>query len=130
MQRREFLRLLAMAAAAGASLRASASDTQAAGELYDLPPFGNVSLLHMTDAHAQLLPIYYREPSMIRSPFSRALTRSLGSAAARARSAASASPAGISGLSAPPPCGLTSPGMRALSAGARPPGNCVVLIRR
>ena len=64
MQRREFLRLLAMAAAAGASLRASASDTQAASELYDLPAYGNLSLLHMTDAHAQLLPIYYREPSM------------------------------------------------------------------
>ncbi|MDH4325469.1 MAG: thiosulfohydrolase SoxB [Betaproteobacteria bacterium] len=62
MQRREFLRLLAMAAAAGASLRANASDTQAASELYELPPYGNLSLLHMTDAHAQLLPIYFREP--------------------------------------------------------------------
>jgi sulfur-oxidizing protein SoxB len=62
MQRREFLRLLAMAAAAGASLRAGASDTQAASELYELPPFGNVSLLHLTDSHAQLLPTYFREP--------------------------------------------------------------------
>lgn len=62
MQRREFLRLLAMAAAAGASLRAGASDAQAAGELYDLPPYGNLSLLHMTDAHAQLLPMHFREP--------------------------------------------------------------------
>lgn len=53
-----------MAAAAGASLRASASDAQAASELYDLPGYGNLSLLHMTDAHAQLLPIHYREPSM------------------------------------------------------------------
>jgi len=63
MHKREFLRLLALAAAAGATLRPGASDAQAAGELYDLPPFGNVSLLHMTDAHAQLLPMYYREPS-------------------------------------------------------------------
>jgi sulfur-oxidizing protein SoxB len=62
MQRREFLRLLAMAAAAGASLRASASDAQAASELYDQPGYGNLSLLHMTDAHAQLLPVYFREP--------------------------------------------------------------------
>jgi sulfur-oxidizing protein SoxB len=62
MQRREFLRLLAMAAAAGASLRCGASDAQAADELYGLPPFGNVSLLHMTDSHAQLLPVYFREP--------------------------------------------------------------------
>jgi sulfur-oxidizing protein SoxB len=64
MQRREFLRLLAMAAAAGATLRAGASDAQAADELYGLPPFGNCSLLHVTDAHAQLLPIHYREPSI------------------------------------------------------------------
>jgi len=31
---------------------------------YDLPKFGNVSLLHFTDCHAQLLPLYYREPSL------------------------------------------------------------------
>ena len=35
-----------------------------AGALYDLPPFGNVGLLHFTDCHAQLNPIYFREPSM------------------------------------------------------------------
>jgi len=64
VHRREFLRLLALAAAAGASLRPGTSDAQAADELYQVPPYGNVSLLHMTDAHAQLLPIYYREPSM------------------------------------------------------------------
>jgi sulfur-oxidizing protein SoxB len=64
LQRREFLRLLALAAAAGASLRAGQSAAQAAGELYDLPSFGNVSLLHFTDCHAQLLPTYFREPSV------------------------------------------------------------------
>src|SRR5436190_14753553 len=64
MQRREFLRLLALAAAAGASLKSSASAAQAAAELYDVPAFGNVSLLHLTDAHAQLLPAYFREPSV------------------------------------------------------------------
>jgi 2',3'-cyclic-nucleotide 2'-phosphodiesterase (5'-nucleotidase family) len=26
--------------------------------------FGNVSFLHMTDCHAQLKPIYFREPSV------------------------------------------------------------------
>jgi len=31
---------------------------------YDIPKFGNVSLLHFTDCHAQLLPLYYREPSL------------------------------------------------------------------
>ena len=64
MQRREFLRLLALASAAGATLRPGASNAQAANELYELPPFGNVSLLHVTDVHAQLLPVYFREPSM------------------------------------------------------------------
>ncbi len=37
---------------------------QSADQFYDVPPFGNVSLLHFTDCHAQLLPIYYREPSI------------------------------------------------------------------
>ena len=64
MHRREFLRLVALAAAAGASLRPGASDAQASSELYDLPAFGNVSLLHITDAHAQLLPVHFREPSV------------------------------------------------------------------
>jgi sulfur-oxidizing protein SoxB len=63
LQRREFLRLLAFAAAAGGSLRADLSHAQAAAELYDAPPFGNLSLLHVTDVHAQLLPVYFREPS-------------------------------------------------------------------
>jgi sulfur-oxidizing protein SoxB len=61
--RREFLRLLALATAAGASLRPDASEGEAA-DLYDLPAFGNVSLLHITDVHAQLLPVYFREPSV------------------------------------------------------------------
>ncbi len=65
MNRREFLQLLAVAAAGGLALDSksalAAADT---GSLYDLPAFGNVSLLHFTDSHAQLLPIYFREPSV------------------------------------------------------------------
>ncbi|MFN2646384.1 MAG: thiosulfohydrolase SoxB, partial [Burkholderiales bacterium] len=64
MHRREFLRFLALAATAGAQLRAGTSEAQAADELYELPPFGNVSLLHITDVHAQLLPVHFREPSV------------------------------------------------------------------
>ena len=64
MRRREFIRLLALATAAGASLRPRLSDAQAAAELYDPPAFGNVSLLHITDVHAQLLPVHFREPSV------------------------------------------------------------------
>jgi len=33
-------------------------------DLYDVAPFGNVSLIHMTDSHAQLIPTYYREPNI------------------------------------------------------------------
>jgi S-sulfosulfanyl-L-cysteine sulfohydrolase len=64
MQRREFLRLLALGAAAGASLRPGASLAQASDALYNVPKFGNVSLLHFTDSHAQLRPVYFREPSV------------------------------------------------------------------
>ncbi|HEV8108574.1 MAG TPA: thiosulfohydrolase SoxB [Burkholderiales bacterium] len=63
MQRRDFLEALLLAVAAGASLRPGAAAAQAAAELYDPPPFGNVSLLHITDVHAQLLPVYFREPN-------------------------------------------------------------------
>jgi sulfur-oxidizing protein SoxB len=50
--------------AAGAALRPRTSQAQAAAELYDVPPFGNVSLLHITDTHAQLMPVYFREPNV------------------------------------------------------------------
>jgi len=61
--RREFLRWLSFAAAAGASLRPGLGAAQAADELYQPPPYGKVSLLHLTDVHAQLLPLYFREPA-------------------------------------------------------------------
>jgi sulfur-oxidizing protein SoxB len=60
--RRDFLRVLALAGAAG--LRLDARPAAAAQALYDVPPFGSVSLLHFTDSHAQLLPLHYREPSV------------------------------------------------------------------
>jgi S-sulfosulfanyl-L-cysteine sulfohydrolase len=62
LRRREFLRILGAASVAGASLRPRLSAAQAAAELYDAKPFGNVSLLHITDTHAQLLPVFFREP--------------------------------------------------------------------
>ncbi|MBL8521871.1 MAG: thiosulfohydrolase SoxB [Betaproteobacteria bacterium] len=61
MTRREFLHLLAAASAAGLPLSSRGGPAQAA--LYDLPRFGNVHFLHMTDCHAQLKPIYFREPN-------------------------------------------------------------------
>ena len=70
MDRREFLQVLAAGAAAGLNLQAAAQTAATAGPaaagdaLYELPRFGNVSLLHFTDCHAQLLPIYFREPNV------------------------------------------------------------------
>lgn len=65
MNRREFLQLLAIAAAGGMALHSDPAKAQeGANALYDLPRFGQVSLLHMTDCHAQLLPIYFREPNV------------------------------------------------------------------
>jgi len=37
---------------------------RAADTVYLVPSFGNVHLLHFTDCHAQLLPAYFREPSV------------------------------------------------------------------
>ncbi|VVE14917.1 thiosulfohydrolase SoxB [Pandoraea terrigena] len=65
MNRREFMQVLAVAAAGGMAL--SHHETAAATSaslFYDLPRFGNVHLLHFTDCHAQLLPMYFREPSV------------------------------------------------------------------
>jgi sulfur-oxidizing protein SoxB len=64
VNRREFLELLAAAAAAGLALDARPALAQGSTDaLYHVPRFGNVSLLHITDTHAQLLPMYFREPS-------------------------------------------------------------------
>lgn len=65
INRREFLQTLAVASAGGFGLNSSfALAQESARKFYDLPKFGNVHLLHFTDCHAQLLPIYFREPSV------------------------------------------------------------------
>jgi len=66
MNRREFMNVLAAAAAAGLPVTSRAAlDQKAGAKLYDdVGPFGQVSFLHFTDCHAQLLPIYFREPSV------------------------------------------------------------------
>ncbi len=66
LSKREFLQVLAAAGVAGMALgRHAQADAQTAqAGLYDIAPFGQVSLLHMTDCHAQLKPIYFREPSV------------------------------------------------------------------
>ena len=66
LTKREFLQVLGAGTMAGMGLsRQAHADINSAGQaLYDLPPFGNVSFLHMTDCHAQLKPIHFREPSV------------------------------------------------------------------
>ena len=70
LSKREFLQVLAAASVAGMGLgRHEQADAASAEEaLYELPPLGSgpgfVSFLHMTDCHAQLLPIHFREPSV------------------------------------------------------------------
>lgn len=64
--RREFLQLLAVAAAAGLDISGNeVHAADAAGRLYDLPMSrGSVTLMHFTDCHAQLMPVYFREPDV------------------------------------------------------------------
>ena len=64
MNRREFLQVIGVAAASGLALHTRQALAGNGDALYDVPRIGNVSLLHMTDCHAQLLPIYFREPSV------------------------------------------------------------------
>jgi len=59
LSRREFLSVMVAASAAGMLPHRGAC---AANTLYDLLPFGDVRILHFTDCHAQLLPVYFREP--------------------------------------------------------------------
>jgi sulfur-oxidizing protein SoxB len=70
LSKREFLQVLGAASVAGMALgrHEQADATTAEQALYDLPPLGRgagfVSFLHMTDCHAQLMPLHFREPSV------------------------------------------------------------------
>jgi len=63
ISRREFTRLMAMAGVAGL-LPGQAFGSNKQNEMYNIPNWGDVRLLHMTDCHAQLLPIHFREPNV------------------------------------------------------------------
>lgn len=73
LNRREFLHVMSLAAAAGmlpgAANAMSGSPEKKKGanvaaEMYNIPMKGKVRLLHITDTHAQLKPIYFREPNV------------------------------------------------------------------
>jgi sulfur-oxidizing protein SoxB len=58
MNRRRFLQYLALSPAAVYGCSGTGRD------YYRQPAFGDVTIMHMTDCHAQLLPMYYREPAV------------------------------------------------------------------
>ena len=58
INRREFVQALAVAGASGLLPAGLTAGTN----IYDIPSFGQVRLLHITDVHAQLNPTYFREP--------------------------------------------------------------------
>lgn len=67
ISRREFLQVGAATAGllgSGFSLRAMAQQQATQDDLLAFEPMGNVTLLHITDLHAQLVPVYFREPSI------------------------------------------------------------------
>jgi sulfur-oxidizing protein SoxB len=68
ISRREFLQASVAATAltgfGGGWTRAVAQQALSEDALIDMPGVGNVTLMHITDIHAQLKPIYFREPSI------------------------------------------------------------------
>jgi sulfur-oxidizing protein SoxB len=62
IRRRDFLKVAGAAGLSG-TLPRLARSAESAG-VYDLERFGNARILHMTDTHAQLRPVYFREPSV------------------------------------------------------------------
>jgi sulfur-oxidizing protein SoxB len=65
LSRREFLQVAAATAAIipNGLTRALAQQKLTEAELLDFAPLGNVTLLHVTDVHGQLMPVHFREPS-------------------------------------------------------------------
>jgi len=70
ISRRDFLQSsMAVAAIYGGSgfgnwSRVAAQQAMTQDQLLNFDTYGNVSLIHVTDIHAQLKPIYFREPEI------------------------------------------------------------------
>ena len=66
--RREILQVgvatAALSAGDGAFTRALAQQRLSETELLKFDTVGNVTLLHVADIHGQLMPVYFREPSV------------------------------------------------------------------
>lgn len=62
MDRRDFLWMLGSASAAG--IFAGCNSRGLRSNPYEMDSFGNARILHFTDCHAQLMPVYFREPNV------------------------------------------------------------------
>src|SRR5262249_18019191 len=60
--RRDFFTLIAIAGGLHASSPAALARALEPRALLEFESLGNVTLLHMTDPHGTVLPVYYREP--------------------------------------------------------------------
>jgi len=68
LNRRDFLKLLGITTAAGSLpilyRHANASMSGISKDFYTVPMKGNARILHITDVHGQLNPVYFREPNV------------------------------------------------------------------
>ncbi|AVT78497.1 thiosulfohydrolase SoxB [Rhodopseudomonas palustris] len=70
ISRREFLQAtaavsaLTIAGGLGPIGRVAAQQRLTQGDIFKFDPLGTVTLLHITDTHAQLVPLHFREPSV------------------------------------------------------------------
>ncbi len=68
LNRRDFLKLLGITTAAGSlPIFYGCSNTRASGiskDFYKVPMRGNARIIHITDVHGQLNPVYFREPNV------------------------------------------------------------------
>ena len=67
IDRRDFLKVMGLGAAAGAAPLVAnrvMAGTKMPDGFYDAPLRGSVRILHITDVHGQLRPVYFREPNV------------------------------------------------------------------
>ncbi|MFK5894737.1 MAG: thiosulfohydrolase SoxB, partial [Pseudomonadota bacterium] len=68
VDRRDFIKIMGFGALATAVPGLYPYQVGATGKMpkdfYDIPFKGNVRILHITDVHGQLNPVYFREPNV------------------------------------------------------------------